>query len=105
MPTVLPRSTCTHCGSLNWLDQRVPVLPSKAAAAGRPAFSTEEAVAGRPCAALAVPPPAPPSVPQTWNSHSEYPYGVARVVPYIRTYRPPPVTASVCVPPVPEVVE
>ena len=26
-----------------------------------------------------------PDVPKTWNSHSEYPYGVARVVPYIRT--------------------
>ena len=25
-----PRSTCSHCGSLNALDQRVAVLPSKA---------------------------------------------------------------------------
>src|SRR6266511_3970040 len=46
MPTVLPRSTCTHCGSLNWLDQRVPVLPSTAAAAGVPAPSADDAVAG-----------------------------------------------------------
>ena len=26
-----PRSTCSHCGSENALDQRVPVLPSTAA--------------------------------------------------------------------------
>ena len=32
---VLPRSTWSHCGSLNALDQRVPVLPSTAADAGR----------------------------------------------------------------------
>src|SRR5258705_210305 len=38
------------------------------------------------------------------NSHSEYPYPVARVVPFIRTYRPVPLTLSVCVPPVPVVV-
>lgn len=53
----------------------MPVSPSKAAVAGVPAFSTEEAVAGLPCAALAVsqePPGAvPPVVPKTWNSHSE----------------------------------
>jgi hypothetical protein len=41
-----PRSTCIHCGSLNWLDHRVPELPSTAADAGVPAFSTDEAVAG-----------------------------------------------------------
>ena len=29
-----PRSTCSHCGSENALDQRVPVLPSTAAEAG-----------------------------------------------------------------------
>ncbi len=40
----------------------------------------------------------------TVSSHSEYPYGVARVVPYIRTYRPVPLTVSVWVPPVPVVV-
>jgi hypothetical protein len=56
---VLPRSTCSHCGSANVLDQRVPVLPSTAAEAGKEAFSTDEAVAGLPCdsrlsAALAV---------------------------------------------------
>jgi hypothetical protein len=69
-----------------------------------PAFSTEDAVAGRPWAALAVPQLAA-TVPYTWNSQSEYPYGVARVVPYIRTYRPVPLTVRVCVPPVPVVVE
>src|SRR4051812_16696264 len=41
-----PRSTRTHCGSLNALDQRVPVLPSTAFAAGNEAFSVEDAVAG-----------------------------------------------------------
>src|SRR4051812_7344855 len=48
--------------------------------------------------------PVPPPVPKTWNSHSEYPYGVARPVPYIRTYRPEPLTFSVCTPPAPVVV-
>src|SRR5687768_14354265 len=66
---LLPRSTWIHCGSLNALDQRVPVLPSKALA-GANAPSCEEALAGRPCAALAVPqpPPPPPMTPYTWNS-------------------------------------
>ena len=41
--------------------------------AARLAFSADEAVVGLPCAALSVPQPAPPSVPNTWNSHSEYP--------------------------------
>src|SRR5450755_1558511 len=41
-----PRSTCTHCGSENALDQRVAVFPSKALAAGKVAFSSEDAVAG-----------------------------------------------------------
>src|SRR5258706_99541 len=45
---VAPRSTCSHCGSLAALDQRVPALPSTAAEAGVPAFSTDEAVAGFP---------------------------------------------------------
>jgi len=45
---VAPRSTCSHCGSLNWLDQRVSVLPSTAAEAGVPAFSTDEAMTGFP---------------------------------------------------------
>ena len=43
---VPPRSTRSHCGSLNADDQRVPVLPSTAADAGNgPGFSLEEAVA------------------------------------------------------------
>src|SRR5258705_7713268 len=46
---VAPRSTRSHCGSLNALDQRVPPLPSTAAEAGVPAFSTDEAATGRPC--------------------------------------------------------
>src|SRR5690348_13447519 len=45
---VAPRSTWIHCGSLNADDQRVPVLPSTAAEAGKVAFSVDEAVAGRP---------------------------------------------------------
>src|SRR3954452_10101219 len=39
-----PRSTCSHCGSLNALDHRVPGRPSVAADAGVPAFSVEDAV-------------------------------------------------------------
>src|SRR5690349_5269512 len=50
-----PRSTCSHCGSENALDQRVPVLPSTAAEAGKPAFSVDDAVAGWLRAAFAVP--------------------------------------------------
>jgi hypothetical protein len=56
-----PRSTRSHWGSEAWLDQRVPVLPSKADAAGVPAFSVEDAVAGLPWAALAVEQAAAPS--------------------------------------------
>jgi hypothetical protein len=52
---VPPRSTCSHCGSLNADDQRVVALPSTAAPAGVPAFSVEEAVAGWLSAALVVP--------------------------------------------------
>src|ERR1700746_4027688 len=59
-----PRSTSSHCGSENALDQRVPVLPSTAADAGVPAFSVEEAVAVLFSATLVVPqvpvPPPPP---------------------------------------------
>src|SRR5882757_1745232 len=44
-----PRSTCSHCGSATALDQRVPVLPSTAAEAGKLALSVEDAVAGLPC--------------------------------------------------------
>src|SRR5262245_515720 len=58
MGTELPRSIWIHCGSLNALDQRVPLLPSTALAAGVPAFSVDDAVAGRPSAAFAVPHPA-----------------------------------------------
>src|SRR5258708_11341999 len=70
-----PRSTCSHCGSLKALDQRVPVLPSKAAEAGVPAFSIDDAVAGWACAPFAVPqPPLPPAVPTTSNSPPTDPY-------------------------------
>src|SRR5688572_16957723 len=100
-----PRSTWIHCGSLNALDQRVPVLPSTALAAGVPAFSVDDAVAGRFRAALAMPHVAAPISPYTWSSHSEYPYVVARTVPSMRTYRPVPVMSRVCTPPVPLVVE
>jgi hypothetical protein len=48
-----PRSTSSHCGSEKALDQRVPVFPSTALAAGKLAFSVEEAVAVLPCAMLA----------------------------------------------------
>src|SRR6185369_9666641 len=66
-----PRSTWIHCGSLNALDQRVPVLPSNAADAGNVAFSVDDAEAGRPCAALVVlQPPVAENSPMTWNSHS-----------------------------------
>jgi hypothetical protein len=46
MVAVAPRSTWIHCGSLNALDQRVPVLPSVALDAGVPPFSIEDAVVG-----------------------------------------------------------
>ncbi len=58
-----PRSTCTHCGSLNALDHRVPWLPSTALPAPNEAFSVEDAVAGRPSAAFAVPQVAAPARP------------------------------------------
>src|SRR5258708_23442002 len=48
MACVAPRSTCSHCGSLKALDQRVPVFPSTAFAAESPAFSSDDAVAGWP---------------------------------------------------------
>src|ERR1700704_2796480 len=67
-----PRSTCSHCGSLKALDQRVAVLPSTAAEAGVPAFSVDDAVAGWfRAAAVGLQPPPLPIVPKTWNSHSE----------------------------------
>src|ERR1039457_1090165 len=52
---VEPRSTSSHCGSENALDQRVPRLPSTALEAGKPAFSSEEAVAVLFSARLVVP--------------------------------------------------
>src|SRR5919204_433583 len=58
---VEPRSTWIHCGSENALDQRVPALPSTAAEAGVPAFSVEEAVAGRPCDRSVLAAPAVPT--------------------------------------------
>src|SRR5260221_9377148 len=55
MLCVDPRSTSSHCGSENADDQRVPVLPSTASAAGVPAFSVEDAVAVLLSATLVVP--------------------------------------------------
>src|ERR1017187_6807706 len=60
---VEPRSTSSHCGSENALDQRVPRLPSTASWAGKPAFSREEAVAVLFSARFVVPQvPPPPAV-------------------------------------------
>jgi hypothetical protein len=50
-----PRSTSSHCGSANADDQRVPVFPSTALAAGKLAFSVEDEVAVLFRAALVVP--------------------------------------------------
>src|ERR1017187_2057089 len=47
MVWVAPRSTCSHCGSLKALDQRVDRFPSTALDAGYPAC-TEDEVAGCP---------------------------------------------------------
>lgn len=55
MVCVEPRSTWSHCGSDQADDQRVVVLPSTAAEAGVPPFSTDEAVAVRLRARLVVP--------------------------------------------------
>ncbi len=49
MLAVAPRSTWSHCGSLNALAHRVPALPSTAPAAGKAALSDEEAVTGLAC--------------------------------------------------------
>src|ERR1700676_4341396 len=58
-----PRSTSSHCGSEKALDQRGPGLPSTAAEAGKPAFSSEDAVAALFSAMLVVPQvPPPPAV-------------------------------------------
>src|SRR5262244_2768795 len=93
-----PRSTSSHCGSENALDHRVPVLPSVALAAGNDAFSSDEAVVGRPSARLVVP-QVLLVVPNTLNSHRLYPNWVALVVPNMRMYRPDPDTLSVWTPP------
>src|SRR5262245_48441051 len=67
-----PRSTSSHCGSENALDQRVPAFPSTAADAGVPAFSVEDAVAVLFSARFVLSQVRPPEdVPNTWNSHSE----------------------------------
>src|SRR5260370_37448861 len=66
---VPPRSTCSHCGSLNALDQRVPGLPSTASDAGNDAFSTDDAVAGWPCDSRAAAPAARGPLPE--NSADE----------------------------------
>src|SRR5229473_2880386 len=58
-----PRSTSSHCGSENADDQRVPVLPSVAFAAGVPAFSTDDAVVGWCSATLVVPQEAAAALP------------------------------------------
>src|SRR5215831_9917913 len=52
---VEPRSTCSHCGSENWLDQRVFRFPSVAFAAGKLALSCDDAVVGRWSAMFDVP--------------------------------------------------
>ena len=52
---VEPRSTSSHCGSENALDQRVPRLPSVALTAGNEPFSWEDAVVGRCSATFVVP--------------------------------------------------
>src|SRR6202035_4649321 len=70
-----PRSTSSHWGSENALDQRVPVLPSVASAAGVPAFSCEDAVVGWFSAALVVPQVAAEAL------------GAAPVTPATRTVR------------------
>jgi hypothetical protein len=57
-----PRSTSSHCGSENADDHRVPVLPSTASAAGKPAFSVDDAVAVLFSATLVVPHVAAPAL-------------------------------------------
>src|SRR5689334_6231882 len=60
----VPRSTSSHWGSEKAEDQRVPVLPSTAAEAGKLALSVEEAVAVLPSATFVVPQePVPPPLP------------------------------------------
>src|ERR1700722_2564009 len=61
MVWVAPRSTCSHCGSLKALDQRVERFPSTAFEAGYPAC-TDEAVAGCPWDSRVPVPPDPVGV-------------------------------------------
>src|SRR5215469_2020312 len=65
-----PRSTSSHCGSENALDQRVPVFPSVALDAGNEEFSSDDAVVGWFRARLVLPQELL-VVPKTWNSQSE----------------------------------
>src|SRR2546430_12577013 len=53
MPAFAPRSSCSHCGSLNADDQRVVRSPSTAAEAGVLDVWTDDAVASEPSAILA----------------------------------------------------
>src|SRR6266850_5863501 len=53
MAAFAPRSSCSHCGSLNADDQRVDWSPSTAAEAGVLEVSTDDAVASEPSAILA----------------------------------------------------
>src|SRR6266568_5001327 len=57
MAWVAPRSTCSHCGSLKALDQRVVRFPSTALDAGYPAPSSDDAVAGFPWDSSSAPDP------------------------------------------------
>ena len=81
------------------------VAVERRATPASPAFSVEDAVAGWPSAASAVPQVAAgrscrrPGTP-TASSRTRWP----RAVPFIRTYRPVPLTVRVWVPPVPVVV-
>src|ERR1039457_6485038 len=58
MTWVAPRSTCSHCGSLEALDQRVDRFPSTALDAGYP-DCTDDAVAGCPWDSRVPDPPDP----------------------------------------------
>src|SRR5258707_5683148 len=60
-----PRSTSSHCGSENALDQRVDRLPSVAFDAGNEEFCNDDAVVGWFSARLVVPQPAPVPGPKT----------------------------------------
>src|SRR6185312_6193807 len=71
-----PRSTRSHCGSLQALPHRVDALPSTAPAAGAPPFSVDDASAGLPCessesAACAVPTPTIVRVPASAATAAE----------------------------------